>query len=136
MESKDFLGRGLKFPIQLDPRTGKIATVSHEEDIREAIAIIISTHRGERVMRPEFGSTISAYIFDSVIGASKESIAYEIREQLTLQEPRIINIEVSCQEHSADSGQLDVDIAYTVRSTNNRYNLVYPFYLDQGEQRD
>ena len=135
MGSKDFLGRGVKFPLQLDPKTGKIAMVSHEEDIEEAVGIIISTHRGERVMRPEFGSTIAGYVFEPVFHASKDSIAYDVRELLLLQEPRIVNVEVSCTEGDAANGRLDVHISYTVRSTNNRYNKVYPFYLNEGGAR-
>ena len=54
MNGKEFLGRGLKFPLQVDPRTGKLAMVEHEEDIREAIGIILNTMQGERVMRPGF----------------------------------------------------------------------------------
>ena len=63
MGSKDFLGSGLKFPLQIDPRTGKLAMSSHEEDIKEAVRIIIHTSIGERVMRPEFGSNVAEYAF-------------------------------------------------------------------------
>lgn len=133
MESKDFLGSGLKFPLQVDPRTGRLAMVSHEEDIQEAVGIIIATRQGERVMRPEFGTTLAQYAFEPVTAGFKESIAYELREQLLLQEPRIIDIDISCQEVDGSLGRLNIDIAYTVRSTNNRYNRVYPFYLTNDE---
>ena len=133
MDSKDFLGRGLKFPLQIDPRTGKLAMVSHEEDIAEAIGIIIHTTRGERVMRPEFGSNVSEYAFAPTAFSAKESIAFDIREQLLLQEPRIVDVEVSCQETTA-LGTIVINVDYTVRSTNNRYNKVYPFYTTEGEE--
>ena len=63
MNGKEFLGRGLKFPLQVDPRTGKFAMVGQEEDIREAIGIILNTVQGERVMRPGFGSNVIEYTF-------------------------------------------------------------------------
>lgn len=132
MDSKDFLGRGLKFPLQVDPRTGKIAMVSHEEDIKEAIGIILRTYHGERVMRSDFGSNTPDYAFAPSSFSMNETIAYEVRQQLLLQEPRIRDVDVSCQELSGHSGALVVSIAYTVRTTNNRYNQVYPFYNADG----
>ena len=66
MNGKEFLGRGLKFPLQVDPRTGKLAMADQEEDIREAIGIILRTGRGERVMRPDFGSNTMDYAFAPV----------------------------------------------------------------------
>ncbi|MDR1298695.1 MAG: GPW/gp25 family protein [Oscillospiraceae bacterium] len=133
MDSKDFLGRGVKFPLQIDAATGKLAEVPYEDDIAEAIDIIIRTHRGERVMRPDFGSTASAYMFESVAYSMKDSIAHDLREQLLLQEPRIVDVAVEASEGSAP-GALLIDISYTVRNTNNRYNKVYPFFLNEGEE--
>ncbi len=130
--AKSFLGSGWKFPIQINPRTGKIAVSSLEENIAESIGIILSTYRGERVMRPDFGSNVADYLFASVTYTEKESIAYEINQQLLLDEPRIKDIEVECSEGSLD-GSLNISVAYTVRSTNNRYNKVYPFYKDNNE---
>ena len=132
MGSKDFLGSGLKFPLQIDPRTGKLAMSQHEEDISEAIGLIIHTSLGERVMRPEFGSNVAEYAFSPMAHSAKASIAYEIREQLLLQEPRIVDVQATCQEDTSGGNSLIIDVSYTVRSTNNRYNRVYPFYLTEG----
>ena len=82
MNGKEFLGRGLKFPLQVDPRTGKFAMVSHEDDIREAIGIILNTMQGERVMRPGFGSNIMEYTFAPSSSSTREGIARQVREQL------------------------------------------------------
>ena len=133
MSAKDFLGSGLKFPLRVDPKTGKLAMVHHEDDIVEAIGIIIGTNRGERVMRPEFGSTASDYLFEPADATISGSISHDIREQLILQEPRIVDVQVKCSEQSATAGVLKVSVDYTVRDTNNRYNRVYPFYLDHSE---
>jgi phage baseplate assembly protein W len=133
MNSKDFLGQGVKFPLQIDPRTGRLAMVSFEEDIAEAIDIIIGTHRGERVMRHDFGSTASAYMFESLAYSMKDSISNDLREQLLLQEPRIVDVRVTASDGRAP-GALFMDISYTVRNTNNRYNKVYPFYLNESKE--
>ena len=134
MKEKEFLGRGLKFPLQVDPRTGKIAMVEHEEDIREAIGIILRTGRGERVMRPEFGADTMDYAFAPVSSSMTNSVAYELRLILLEQEPRIRDVEVQCDEMDQHSGAVVIHVSYTVRSTNNRYNHVYPFYVTEGSE--
>ncbi|MDR0857425.1 MAG: GPW/gp25 family protein, partial [Oscillospiraceae bacterium] len=63
MNERAFLGSGVKFPLQIDPKTGTLALVSDEEDIVEAIKIILGTYRGERVMRPTYGTNIRDYLF-------------------------------------------------------------------------
>lgn len=134
MSSKDFLGKGWAFPLRVDKRTGKIAMVSHEEDIREAVDIIINTYRGERVMRPEFGCNMDDYVFSPMAHSPAQTIAHELRNALVLQEPRIENIHVRAETGTATDAGLVVYVDYTVRSTNNRYNLVYPFYRMEGAQ--
>ena len=131
---KAFLGRGLKFPLQVDPRTGKFAMVSHEEDIREAIGIILNTVQGERVMRPDFGTNVIDYTFTPSSSTTLQSIAFQVKEQLLYQEPRIVDVEVACRDANQQTGAVVVEVSYTVRSTNNRYNHVYPFYLTEGSE--
>lgn len=134
MNGREFLGRGVKFPLQIDPGTGKLAMVDQEEDIREAIGIILNTIQGERVMRPEFGSNVIDYVFAPVSSSTRHSLAQEVREQLLYQEPRIVDLEVECGEMDRVSGRILINVSYTVRSTNNRYNQVYPFYVTEGSE--
>lgn len=134
MNGKEFLGRGLKFPLQVDPKTGKIAMADQEEDIREAIGIILRTGQGERVMRPEFGSNTMDYAFASISSSMTNSVSRELRQILLEQEPRIRDVEVHCQELDQHNGTIVIHVSYTVRSTNNRYNHVYPFYVTEGSE--
>ena len=134
MGSKDFLGSGLRFPLQVDPRTGKLAMSAGEDNIRESIGIILRTYRGERVMRPTFGSSTPDYVFAPSNYSLTSTIAYELTQQLTIQEPRIEDVSVRCAEPSGVTGELEVTVEYTVRSTNNRYNQVYPFYRNRDEE--
>ena len=133
MNGKEFLGRGLKFPLQVDPKTGKIAMADQEEDIREAIGIILRTGQGERVMRPEFGANTMDYAFAPLSSSMTNSIAQEVRLILLEQEPRIRDVEVRCELNRL-TGAIVVEVSYTVRSTNNRYNHVYPFYVTEGSE--
>lgn len=134
MNGKEFLGRGLKFPLQVDPKTGKIAMVDQEEDIREAIGIILRTGQGERVMRPEFGSNTMDYAFASISSSMTNSISRELRQILLEQEPRIQDVEVQCDDLDQHNGAVIIHVSYTVRSTNNRYNHVYPFNVTEGSE--
>lgn len=134
MNGKEFLGRGLKFPLQVDPRTGKIAMSDQEEDIREAIGIILRTGRGERVMRPEFGADTLDYAFAPASSSLSSSISHDLRLILLEQEPRIRDVEIQCTPPDQLTGSLVIEVSYTVRSTNNRYNHVYPFYATEGSE--
>ena len=134
MNGKEFLGRGLRFPLQVDPRTGKLAMVDQEEDIREAIGIILRTGRGERVMRPEFGANTMDYAFAPVSSSMTSAIAQELRRTLLEQEPRIRDVEITCERLDQQNGTIVIHVSYTVRATNNRYNHVYPFYVTEGSE--
>jgi phage baseplate assembly protein W len=129
--AREFLGKGWKFPVRLDSK-GAIELSEYEQDIREAVWIILSTAKGERVMRPDFGCGIHDYVFASVNTANIALIESSVREALTTWEPRIEIQEVTVSTENVDNGQLMISIGYTVRSTNNEFNLVYPFYLTEG----
>jgi hypothetical protein len=134
MNGREFLGRGVKFPLQVNPRSGKLAISEGEEDIREAIRIILHTIRGERVMRPDFGSNVMDYVFAPASSSTRESLSAHVREVLSQQEPRIADVTVSCKEIGGMSGGIAVEVSYLVRNTNNRYNHVYPFYFTEGSE--
>ena len=129
--SKEFLGTGWKFAVNVDASRG-IAVSQYEEDIKEAIWIILGTSKGERLMRPDFGCGIHNYVFASVNAVNLRLIENTVREALTLWEPRIEVLNVSTDTTGADNGKLIINIDYKVRATNTQFNLVYPFYLKEG----
>ena len=129
MYNKDFLGSGWKYPLEIDPKTGHFSLSSHEDNIRESIEIILGTFVGERVMRPDFGTNTINYVFAVPKDFPAEGLSFELERALTLQEPRIMDVNVSSDGINHAEGSFLVNISYTVRSTNNRYNLVYPFFL-------
>lgn len=129
--AKDFLGVGWKYPVNAD-YNGKIAMSRYEDDIKEAIWIILGTAKGERVMRPDFGCGIHDLVFAPINTATVTLVEDSVREALTFWEPRIELIKVEASTEYADEGKLPVSIDFRVRTTNNRFNLVYPFYLKEG----
>ncbi len=129
--AKSFLGVGWKFPVQVDEATGRIKTSHYEEDIQEAIRIIIMTGRGERMMRPEFGCGLQEYVFAGLSYDTATQMRTAIQRALINWEPRITEVDVNVEE---DRGRMMIHVAYVVRSTNNPYNLVFPYYLTEGAE--
>jgi len=130
-ESKRFLGVGWKFPPSLD-NTKNIRISKYEEDIKEAIKIILGTAKGERVMRPDFGCGIHEHVFDIVNVSTIGQIKLKVFDALEKWEPRVIVQEVTISTEKVDVGQLLINVNYLVRTTNNQFNLVYPLYLTEG----
>jgi uncharacterized protein len=128
----DFLGKGWGFPVCHDDQTG-VAISYGEESIRESIWIILATAPGERVMRPDFGCGIHRWVFELNDAATLGQVAKDVREALTRWEPRIDVLDVDTEEKGRGEVLL-INIHYRVRSTNNFFNLVYPFYLTVGSQ--
>jgi phage baseplate assembly protein W len=131
--AKEFLGKGWRFPVNVDAR-GEIYMSEYEQDIKEAIWIILTTSKGERVMRSDFGCGIHDYVFTVINTTTLSLIEDSVREALVLWEPRIEVLAVDISREKINEGQLLVSIDYRVRTTNNRFNLVYPFYLTEGEK--
>ena len=130
--NKGFLGTGFKFPVQVDENTGRVKTSSFEEDIKEAIRIILGTQPGERPMSPYFGCPIHAFVFNTMDYTTLSMIEKEVMNSLVMWEPRIKDIEVHAAPSQAEDGLLLIEIDYTVRATNNPFNLVYPYYISEG----
>ncbi len=130
--SKEFLGSGLKFPFKLDVR-GHIALSQYEDKIKESMAIILGTAKGERVMLPEFGCDIHEYPFSVMNTSTFAMIKNSVKEALLLWEPRIDVLSVKTFADKMQEGILDISIDYKIRSTNTEFNLVYPFYMKSGE---
>ena len=130
---KAFLGVGWSFPLAA--RDGQAQMVVYEEDVRQAILIILLTNPGERIMRPTFGAGLKAFVFEPVNATTMESIRRQVDEALVDWEPRIDVLGVDVTADPAHSGTVLIDIAYRVRLTNSVGNLVYPFYLGEGPSR-
>ncbi len=132
---KSFLGKGMKFPPQINPATGRFVTVSEEESIKESIYLILMTQITERPLRPGFGSNIMSYTFMDQNLTSLTMVSRTIREQIVSQEPRVTDVDIS-YESGAREGVLIFNISYMVISTNTRDNLVFPFYLDVVSEQE
>lgn len=133
-QGKDFLGQGWASPVALDPRTGLVASVAYEDDIRQSIFIILETAKGERCMRPDFGCGIHDLVFTSLDSTSLQRIRSEVTDALTQFEARVDLLNVKVDSQATLDGELLVEVEYRVRTTNQIGNLVFPFYFQEGGQ--
>ncbi len=132
MDKGDFLGSGWAFPFRISP-SGGIALSRHDFDIEEAIRIILSTAKGERHMRPEFGCGIHDLVFAPNNATTTGLVRTYIEEAIGWWEPRVEVIDISVDTEQDERNKLMVSIRYKIRATNDERNLVYPFYLIRPE---
>jgi uncharacterized protein len=131
MANRDILGTGWKFPIRINGRGG-FSLVSSEQNVAEAIWIILTTRRVERIMRPEFGCGLNDYVFAPNNASTRGAIAYQVQQALTQWEPRIDLIDVRVEEDADRPNLLHISVDYRIRANNAFHNLVYPFFLQEG----
>ncbi len=130
-QSKAFLGTGWAFPFGLEP-AGSLTLAELEEDVRQAIRIILGTTPGERVMRPDFGAGLDDFLFEPASATTRERVRARVETALIDWEPRIDLVEIRVEVAGTLRNRLDIDVRYRIRATNTLHNLVYPFYLDEG----
>ncbi len=126
-----FLGSGwnINEMINVDKQ---ISLTNGEEDIKQAIWIILSTKKGERMMYPDFGCGIHEYVFSVINTTNLQLFKHSIEEALVKYEPRIELLNINIDTNKINDGQLQFNIEYKIRETNSISNLVYPFYVNEG----
>ncbi len=127
-----FLGQGMKFPIRVDARGG-LGWSSGQEAISESIWTLLSTAKRSRVMRPEFGCGIHDYVFAPNAPNTHAQIVAEVRAALTRFEPRIDVLDVRATPQRDAPNTLLIELDYRIRANNAAHNMVYPFYLNEGQ---
>lgn len=131
---KQFLGTGWSFPPAFNKSANamSVAMVSNEQDINESLRILLGTTPGERVMYPAYGCGLKKMVYEksdeSMMTALKDTIARAV----LFFEPRITLESIDVDLDDSLNGCIRFCLNYTVRSTNNRSNIVYPFYFNEG----
>src|SRR5215468_3913808 len=132
-DDTQFLGTGWAFPVTFGNQGRSVTMAEAEEDIRQSLNILLSTSLGERVLRPTFGWKRDALMFEPLSTSFGAYLAREIENAILFFEPRIELNRVDFENASDQTGLILIRLDYTVRTTNTRTNLVYPFYLDHQE---
>ena len=134
---RDFLGRGWSFPVAFNKAAKEVTMETGVPDIEQSIINILTTTKGERVMRPFYGANVDDYIFEPLQATTATVLADLIRKAISRDEPRVNIDEGDVDfEQLPSEGRIDITINYTIRATNSRRNIVYPFYLNEGTDLD
>ena len=128
------IGQGWHFPPKLDER-GTLALTGDDDEIEQAIRIILSTVPGQRVMRPDFGCRIHELVFAPNDSATAGLAAAYVGEALGRWEPRILVQRIDVEPDADNPNHLVISVEYQVAATHNNRSLVYPFYLIPEETR-
>jgi hypothetical protein len=132
---RDFLGKGLRFPVSIN-LNGGVSTSQLEENVRQSIFIILGTAPGERINRPDFGCRIHDLMFapNNDITAARAEVYCE--EAIYKSEPREERVSCRAMPNQDAPNRLDLRIEYVIAGKNEKRNLVYPFYLkDEDEEQ-
>jgi phage baseplate assembly protein W len=129
--NQTFLGTGWSFPPTFRRETATVDMLANEADVQSSIQIIISTINGERVMLPNFGCNLQPHVFDVMNAPNIAMIQKIVNDALVYNEPRIIVESVTATPDEAN-GVLNIDVQYSIITTNTRYNYVYPFYISEA----
>lgn len=127
-DAADFIGRGIAFPLRVD-QSGSIATTGATDGIDSALRVVLMTAPGERVMRPDFGCRIWELLFEPINANTLGLMAVAVREAVSRWEPRVDVEDVRIVPEPGAEGRVLIHIDYVIRTTNDRRNLVYPFYV-------
>jgi Bacteriophage baseplate protein W len=130
--AREFLGRGWRFPI-LPDEAGHLTYTDGDDNVEQSLRLLLLTRLGERVMRPTFGSDAPRLVFAPGSERYLRLLETTIGEAVRDWEPRVRLDDVRAEADARDETRVIVSIAYLVRATNSRLNLVFPFYLSSVE---
>jgi phage baseplate assembly protein W len=127
----DIIGRGWSFPVKPGP-DGRLSYLSGADKVRQSIWILLGTAPGERQMMPDYGCGIHNLVFQANTASLRSLIEANVRDALIRWEPRIDLVEVRVETPPETRNFLLIRIDYRLRANNSFYNLVYPFFINEG----
>lgn len=133
-KDKSFLGRGWSFPPTFSKNSGNpgVVMVHGETDVKQSLEILMSTSLGERVMLPEYGCNLQTYLFESISNSKMYFLKELIKDAIINFEPRIELNNINIDSSDFQEGIIRIKLDYTIRTTNTRFNLVFPYYKVEG----
>ena len=131
-DDSSFLGTGWSFPPTFASNGADVETVSAADDVQQSLEILLGTQPGERVLLEQYGCDLHRFLFEEVDQGLVNSLTGLISDAILFYEPRITLNDLDISQSDAEAGLLVISIDYTIRTTNSRYNMVYPFYLNEA----
>ena len=131
IDENTFLGRGWSFPPTFTRGDNGIAMVDEVKDIKQSLIILLSTIKGERIMQPDYGANMEELLFEPLNVSFAKRMSVKIERAILFYEPRIKTDDINFNQDN-ENGLVEVRIDYTIIATNNRRNIVYPYYINEG----
>jgi uncharacterized protein len=131
---KSFLGRGWGFPPEFNKGYKAVSMLEDEDDIASSLEILLSTRLGERVMVPNYGCNLDDLLFQPLNLTLKTFVVDLIKTAILFHEPRIDVNKINIEPDNDREGILMINVDYTIRTTNSRKNMVFPFYKEEGTE--
>lgn len=132
--ANSFLGTGWSFPPSFNASTGEVELTSDELDIQRSLEILLSTKKGERVMQPDYGCNLDEMVFEPMTTTFKTYIKDMVQTAILFYEARIELKSVAIDDSRENDGVIVLALDYVIRSTNSRFNFVYPYYFNEGTE--
>ncbi len=129
-----FLGSGWSFPPDFVAASGTVRMTRDEDDIKASLIILLGTARGERLFKPKYGLDLRQMLFEPMSTTMKTLLEDRIKTNILIYEPRINLLSLSLDTSAELEGKISILLEYEIRATNSRYNLVYPFYISDGNE--
>lgn len=130
----DFLGRGWSFPPSFKPELAGIVMTEKADDIDKSLQILLTTTIGERLMEPRYGCNMEEYVFESMSTTTKTLMKDMVQTAILYYEPRIDVTSIDVDDSSQLEGIILIKIEYVIRTTNSRFNFVFPYYKNEGTE--
>ena len=127
-----FLGRGWSFPPTFNRSIAGVEMLEEEADIASSLEILLTTAQGERVMLPQYGCNLDELVFESLDTRMKTLMADKVESAILYHEPRIELENVRLDDSLELEGVVLIEIIYRVKTTNSRFNFVFPYYKAEG----
>jgi hypothetical protein len=134
--SNDFLGVGWSFPPTFNLQIKGVEMTEKEIDIERSLQILLTTALGERVMEPKYGCNMDSLLFEPLNTTVKTIMIDKIETAILFFEPRVDAQKINLNLQDELEGKVLIEINYIVRSTNSRYNFVFPYYINEGTELD
>ena len=132
--NNDFLGRGWSFPPTFNSDLAGVEMTQKKEDIEKSLCILLTTSPGERVMQPRYGCNMEELVFESLTTTMKTLIKDKIETAILFFEPRIDVTDIQLDDFEQSEGVILIKIEYMIRSTNSRFNFVFPYYKNEATE--
>jgi phage baseplate assembly protein W len=130
--TRDFLGRGWTFPPSFARDRAGVDMLEEEADIASSLEILLTTTPGERVMQPTYGCNLSELLFETLDTRMNTLMVDKVESAILYHEARITLESVKLDDSRELEGVVLIEVVYRVKSTNSRFNFVFPYYRLEG----